>query len=66
MSLILGIDPGLNHTGWGIVQHLDNKLKYIACGRITTNPQAKISQRLLQISQNLSKIISLNNHIYIY
>jgi crossover junction endodeoxyribonuclease RuvC len=33
---IIGLDPGLNHTGWGVIEASGNSLRYIACGRITT------------------------------
>lgn len=33
---IIGLDPGLNHTGWGVIDAAGNALHYVACGRITT------------------------------
>ena len=41
---ILGLDPSLSSTGWGIVEAEGNKLKYIADGFIKTDPKAPIYQ----------------------
>ena len=30
--LILGLDPGLRHTGWGLLEAEDNRLRFVACG----------------------------------
>jgi crossover junction endodeoxyribonuclease RuvC len=59
MTLILGIDPGLQHTGWGIINKDGNSLRYIACGAIHSNSKAPLSERLLSISQGLAHVIQL-------
>lgn len=51
--MILGIDPGLENTGWGVVD--DNKL--IECGVILTNKKDKSEDRLEIIFEELQKII---------
>ena len=51
--MILGIDPGLENTGWGIVD--DNKL--INCGVIITNKTSSSVDRLGKIYEDLEKII---------
>jgi len=53
---ILGIDPGLRTTGFGIVQKQGNKLTYIASGTIKT-PDADLPQRLKTILFGVSEII---------
>ncbi len=56
---ILGLDPGLNHTGWGIIEAVDNRLGYIACGCI--NPPARgtrMGERLAYLHAELKTIIS--------
>lgn len=58
MGVILGIDPGLQHTGWGIIESRGNSLSYVACGSISTNPKQEIAARILHLNQELSKIIS--------
>jgi crossover junction endodeoxyribonuclease RuvC len=59
MSIILGIDPGLVNTGWGIISFQTGKLSFIACGTITTKATLPISERLLQIHQALTQVIIL-------
>lgn len=54
---ILGLDPSLSSTGWGIVETEGNKLKYIADGFIKTDPKAPIYQRLAKIHDELAKVI---------
>lgn len=54
---ILGIDPGLQKTGWGIIRFDSNRLQFVACGTIQTNPADTTAQRLAEISIALEKII---------
>jgi len=54
---ILGIDPGLQNTGWGIINYKDSALSYIASGTIKTNPKDSDPYRLVHIQQQLDKII---------
>jgi crossover junction endodeoxyribonuclease RuvC len=58
MSRILGIDPGLQNTGWGIVDFNNNKLSYVDCGVISTNAKEEMSYRLKCLHQGISKVIS--------
>lgn len=53
---ILGIDPGLRTTGFGVVYKQGNKLSYIASGTIKT-PDADLPQRLKTILSGVSEII---------
>ena len=56
---IIGIDPGLNNTGWGIIDKNQNTLSYIACGVIKTLVTDTMGERLLKIDAELDKIIEL-------
>ena len=56
---IIGIDPGLNNTGWGIIEKDQNKLSYIACGVIKPHTKASMAERLYQIDAELEKVIAL-------
>jgi crossover junction endodeoxyribonuclease RuvC len=56
---IIGIDPGLNNTGWGIIEQNQNALSYIASGVIKPDAKAPLSERLCMIDQELDKIITL-------
>lgn len=53
---ILGIDPGLRTTGFGVVYKQGNKLSYVASGTIKT-PDADLPQRLKTILSGVSEII---------
>jgi crossover junction endodeoxyribonuclease RuvC len=54
---ILGIDPGLRRTGWGVVEIDGNRLGFIACGSVTTDDKAELSARLLAIHDGLIRIV---------
>ncbi|MBP9716420.1 MAG: crossover junction endodeoxyribonuclease RuvC [Candidatus Levybacteria bacterium] len=53
---VLGIDPGIGRLGWGIVDVNGGKLKAEDYGCIETEPNSDTSLRLLEISNELSKI----------
>lgn len=61
MPLILGIDPGLLHTGWGVINTKDNHLKFVACGAISTKSKQPISERLSTLNQGLKNVIKQYN-----
>ncbi|MEZ5945521.1 MAG: crossover junction endodeoxyribonuclease RuvC [Hyphomonas sp.] len=43
---ILGIDPGLRHTGWGVIELTGMRLTHIAHGVISIDPKLEMSERL--------------------
>ena len=53
---VLGIDPGLLHTGWAVVESCGQSRKYIASGVILPKPKLEMSVRLVTIFQELDKI----------
>lgn len=55
--LVLGIDPGTAITGYGLVEQ-DDELRLIGCGVIRTPAGTPLSQRLLTIHEELSKLIA--------
>ncbi len=57
MTRILGIDPGLHITGWGIIDFDGVRLKHIAHGTIVSKSSEEIADRLSHIFKNLSDII---------
>lgn len=59
MSVILGIDPGLNKTGWGIIAKNGNRLSYIACGVIKSDSKQPMPLRLLALCDGLREVIEL-------
>jgi crossover junction endodeoxyribonuclease RuvC len=56
---IIGIDPGLIKTGWGIILNEKNELSYIASGVIKINPKLPMAERLGVIYSELKKIIEI-------
>jgi crossover junction endodeoxyribonuclease RuvC len=54
---ILGIDPGLRRTGWGVVESDGNRLLYVACGSLETSERDELCDRLVTIHSGLKKII---------
>ena len=54
---IIGIDPGLRRTGWGIVEIAGNRLGFLGCGSVTTNDKDSLSARLLTIHDGLMQIL---------
>jgi crossover junction endodeoxyribonuclease RuvC len=56
---IIGIDPGLQRTGWGIIDVAGSRLIHISHGVIATDAKAAISVRLLTIFDGLMDMVSL-------
>src|SRR5664279_1556169 len=54
---ILGIDPGLRRTGWGLVEADGNRLIYVACGSLETSERAALGARLVVIHDGLCRVI---------
>lgn len=54
---ILGIDPGLRRTGWGLIDVEGNRLIYVACGSVATNDKGDVATRLVQIHDGLARVI---------
>jgi crossover junction endodeoxyribonuclease RuvC len=54
---LIGIDPGLRNTGWGIVGVKDNRLIHIADGVILSDAKITLAKRLVQIYDGLLEVI---------
>jgi crossover junction endodeoxyribonuclease RuvC len=54
---LLGIDPGLRVTGWGLIETRGNRLSYVADGVVRSDPGAPLAARLLQLFEGLGAII---------
>ena len=54
---IIGIDPGLRNTGWGIVEAAGSRLTYVACGVVRSDAALTLGDRLRQLHDGLSAII---------
>lgn len=55
---ILGIDPGLRKTGWGIVVSEGSKLGFVACGCVESDGGLPLSERLRQLHDGLTRIVA--------
>jgi crossover junction endodeoxyribonuclease RuvC len=54
---ILGIDPGLRRTGWGVVEIAGNRLTFVGCGSVLTDDREALAVRLLAIHDGLMRIL---------
>ena len=54
---LLGLDPGLRQTGWGLVDVDGNHLRHVANGAVASNAQASLAERLLQLHDGLDAVI---------
>src|ERR671920_1241665 len=54
---ILGLDPGLRRTGWGLVTIEGTKLAYVACGTLMSNQSDSLALRLKQLHEGLSGVV---------
>ena len=54
---IIGIDPGLRRTGWGVVEAQGNALRFVASGTVRSDDKADLASRLCQLHDGLSQIV---------
>ena len=54
MVRIIGIDPGLCKTGWGVIETDGVRLKYLACGTIKSDASQELSARLMSVYKGLA------------
>jgi crossover junction endodeoxyribonuclease RuvC len=54
---LIGLDPGLRETGWGIVAIQGNRMRHVADGVVTSDAQASLAERLLQLHNGLAAVI---------
>jgi crossover junction endodeoxyribonuclease RuvC len=58
MKVILGIDPGLASTGYGIIKCAGSRFRCIVHGTIRTSPRDGMGERLVQIHRGITDIIT--------
>jgi crossover junction endodeoxyribonuclease RuvC len=54
---ILGVDPGLRRTGWGVIEAVGNRLAFVACGSVQTDERTTLTERLVVIHDRLRRVI---------
>jgi crossover junction endodeoxyribonuclease RuvC len=55
---VLGLDPGLRTTGWGLIQAEGNRLSHIANGQLRTETSAPLAERLADLCHQLEALIA--------
>ena len=58
MPKILGLDPGLGTTGWGLIQADGNRLSHIANGQLKTDSAESLPKRLSHLASQLEALIA--------
>ena len=54
---LLGIDPGLRNTGWGVIETDGNRIIYLGDGAVTSDPSLSLAERLVQLHDGLLSVI---------
>src|SRR3954470_24451711 len=54
---IIGIDPGLRRTGWGVIETEGNRLVFIGCGSVQAPDDVPLARRLLAIHEGLAAVL---------
>lgn len=60
MALLIGIDPGLRFTGWGLVEASGNRLRHVADGVVATDNTLPVPDRLCHLHRELSRLLALH------
>ncbi|ODN69302.1 crossover junction endodeoxyribonuclease RuvC [Methylobrevis pamukkalensis] len=54
---IIGIDPGLRRTGWGVIDVLGNSVRFVASGLVTSDAKDDLAARLCQLHDGLDTVV---------
>ena len=54
---ILGIDPGLRRTGWGVIEVDGNRLIFVGCGSAHTDDTTPLAERLVALHDALVRVV---------
>ncbi|HZS82306.1 MAG TPA: crossover junction endodeoxyribonuclease RuvC [Stellaceae bacterium] len=54
---LLGLDPGLRHTGWGVIEAAGNRLSHVADGVVHSDGKEPLAERLVALFRQLGEII---------
>jgi crossover junction endodeoxyribonuclease RuvC len=54
---ILGLDPGLRRTGWGVIERDGTRLKFVECGVVTSDSEMALADRLVALHEGLAAVI---------
>jgi crossover junction endodeoxyribonuclease RuvC len=59
--IILGLDPGLGCTGWGVIAAEGNRLSHVANGQVRTDPKQALPSRLVELDARLREVIEAHS-----
>ena len=54
---VLGLDPGLRHTGWGVIDVTGNRLTHIADGAVHAATDLPLAMRLVSLFRQITSVI---------
>ena len=54
---IIGIDPGLRRCGWGVIEAIENRLSFVACGTLTPKVSAELPVRLAELFEGIGRLV---------
>ena len=54
---LIGFDPGLRHTGWGIIEVRGSRLSHVADGAVHSDGSLSLAERLVQLHDGLRAVI---------
>ena len=55
---LLGLDPGLRHTGWGVIDVDGSRLRFVAAGAIHPAADRPMAERLVELHDALARVIA--------
>jgi len=55
---ILGIDPGLRKTGWGVISVEGARISYVGCGSVEPDPKLELAARLARLHEGLERVVA--------
>ena len=55
---LLGLDPGLRITGWGVLEQQGNRLIWVADGAVTSDEKLSLAERLAQLHRGIAEVIA--------
>ena len=58
MTIILGLDPSLSCTGWGVIRAEGSRIAHVANGQVPTDPKAPMAERLAMLHEALAEVIA--------
>jgi crossover junction endodeoxyribonuclease RuvC len=55
---LIGLDPGLTHTGWGVIDSAGDRLVFVACGRVSPPGDGALADRLAALYRTLGDVLA--------